>query len=126
MASKLDAQPAHGSRFAAILKQQCPSCFSGRVFRRWLAMNEVCPLCGVRFEREPGYFLGAMYISYMLAIPIIGGLTLLLWYTVLASWELVWAALAAWGVFLLLVPAVFRYSRIIWMHFDRYFHPENV
>lgn len=66
------------SRLAAILRQLCPSCCRGRVFRGMLA-----------------------------------------------SWELVWAALAAWGVFLLLVPAVFRYSRIIWMHFDHYFHPET-
>ena len=32
-------------------------------------MFERCPVCGLKFEREQGYFLGAMYVSYALAIP---------------------------------------------------------
>jgi hypothetical protein len=31
-------------------------------------MHEQCPVCGLRFEREPGYFTGAMYLSYGVAI----------------------------------------------------------
>ena len=30
-------------------------------------MNQRCPVCQLLFEREPGYFLGAMYISYGMA-----------------------------------------------------------
>jgi hypothetical protein len=30
-------------------------------------MNERCPYCGLKFEREQGYFLGAMYFSYCIA-----------------------------------------------------------
>lgn len=112
------------SRWAAILKQRCPSCFRGQVFTGALAMNETCPVCGVRFEREPGYFFGAMYFSYALGIPIIAGLTATLAFTILRTWELHWVALSAWAIYLLLVPTVFRYSRILWMHFDRYFAPD--
>jgi len=42
-------------------------------------MNEHCPHCGLRFEREQGYFLGAMYISYGLALPMIAFFAVLLW-----------------------------------------------
>jgi len=31
-------------------------------------MHERCPACGLRFEREPGYFTGAMYLSYGVAL----------------------------------------------------------
>lgn len=35
-------------------------------------MNDRCPTCGLHFNREPGYFLGAMYISYGLGLAVIG------------------------------------------------------
>jgi hypothetical protein len=88
-------------------------------------MNETCPVCQVRFEREPGYFFGAMYFSYALGFPIIAGLTALLAFTILRTWELHWVALAAWTIYLPFVPTVFRFSRILWMHFDRYFSPDT-
>ena len=40
-------------------------------------MHEYCPVCGLKFEREEGYFLGAMYISYGLALFVI--LAVVLW-----------------------------------------------
>ncbi len=33
-------------------------------------MNDACPGCHTPFEREPGYFVGAMYISYAMAVSI--------------------------------------------------------
>ena len=60
-----------------ILRQRCPRCRTGNifpysVFRGFPRMHERCPACGLKFEREPGYFLGAMYVSYGLGIGIIG------------------------------------------------------
>ena len=46
---------------AAILRQRCPRCFTGQVFRGLIDMNERCPVCDLEFEREPGYFTGAMF-----------------------------------------------------------------
>ena len=31
-------------------------------------MNEKCPSCQFKFEKEPGFFFGAMYVSYALSI----------------------------------------------------------
>ncbi len=119
----MDPRP---SRLAAILRQRCPSCRRGRVFAGALSMHERCPECGVRFEREPGYFFGAMYVSYALCVLIVGGLAAVLALTVLRSWNPRWIVFPAGAIYLLLVPAVFRYSRIVWMHFDRFFHPDEV
>src|SRR5713226_9343152 len=58
----------------AIFHQRCPRCregpiYSGSLPRGWLAMYERCPVCGLKYHREQGYFIGAMYVSYALAIP---------------------------------------------------------
>ena len=34
------------------------------MFRRWLSMRDRCPTCGMRFERDEGFFLGAWVINY--------------------------------------------------------------
>jgi hypothetical protein len=58
-------------------------------------MHEYCPVCGLKFEREEGYFLGAMYISYGLALFTIVILAVVLWAS--TRWSLhrtiVWALL---------------------------------
>jgi uncharacterized protein (DUF983 family) len=114
----------HGVRFGAILQQRCSECGEGRVFEGGLRMNARCPVCDVPFERGPGYFTGAMYFSYGMGIPLIAAGVLLGKYLVVPSWPLHWIILAVWIAFLPLVPAVFRYSRVLFIHFDRYFDPE--
>lgn len=72
------------STLQAILRQLCPRCRSGKIFRSSIFyglahMYERCPVCSLKYEREQGYFLGAMYISYGLAlvtIVILGSLAL--------------------------------------------------
>jgi Protein of unknown function (DUF983) len=85
-------------------------------------MDERCPNCGLKFEREQGYFLGAMYISYGLALITIVGLGLLLW--ALTPWSLqkitVWAIL----LFLPIAPALTLFSRVLWIYLDRAIDPE--
>lgn len=107
-----------GKRLRAILGERCPQCLRGQVFAGLITMRDCCPVCGHRFEREPGYFLGAMYASYFMAVPILGLLTWLLSVLLLPGWRLELVALVAGVPYLLLVPMIFRYSRIIWMHID--------
>ena len=71
------------ARFKAMVLLRCPNCLRGRVFSGAVQMNEHCPFCGIRFAREPGYFLGAMYISYPLAAIVLGVLALALLLTFL-------------------------------------------
>ena len=57
------------------------------------------------------------------AVPLLCILTLLFWLAL--RWEPEWAFVAACLIFLLFVPAIFRYSRILWIHFDRWTEPED-
>jgi len=79
-------------------------------------MDDPCPACGLRYEREQGYFVGAIYVNYALTTAVTLG-------TVLGLDTLIGLTLAAQlglGVALgTLVPFVFfRYSRSLWLAID--------
>ena len=103
-------------RVIAVLAQRCPVCLQGSMFSGPFTMNEHCPVCGHRFMREPGYFQGAMYVSYALATAVFLALVLIIQY-LLGARVGFWGALAIAVVLqMLLVPRLYRYSRVIWAH----------
>jgi uncharacterized protein (DUF983 family) len=111
-----------GSSLVAVLRQRCPRCRQGPIFGRRIRMNEQRPQCGLRFEREQGYFLGAMYFSYALSIAILG-LLILAGYLLLPSWRIEpIIGLSAVAYIPFMVP-VFRCSRVLWIYFERWANP---
>ncbi len=117
--------PAPGV-LSAIWQQLCPRCRRGPIYRTslwrgFLDMHERCPNCGLKFEREQGYFIGAMYISYLISIPPGLVIVLLLWR--ITGWPFNNVMLGAFFVYLPLVPLVTRYARVLWMYVDRHFDP---
>lgn len=106
------------SILVGMLRQRCPRCGEGRIFRGSFAMNDPCPRCGLIFQREEGYFLGAMYVSYLLASAAMIGFYFALRALLPDGNGLVLAQLAG-AAFVPLVPAVFRYSRVVWIYFER-------
>ena len=59
------------SKGLAVLKAKCPQCQSGKMFKKsalklngFTEMFDTCNVCGLTFEVEPGFFWGAMYVSY--------------------------------------------------------------
>jgi uncharacterized protein (DUF983 family) len=110
---------------AGIIARRCPRCRRGALFRAPLVMVEDCPVCGLDLDRgDPGYFTGAMYVSYALAIPLIAFLTLIE-YFIIPSWSLFRLVVMASILCLPLVPWIWQYSRVIWIYFDQYFDPEE-
>lgn len=82
-------------------------------------MREHCPVCDWRFEREPGYFTGAMYASYILGFVV----TMPVWLIMLiAGASFTWMMIVVIGLLAITFPFMFSYSRVLWMHFDAYFH----
>jgi uncharacterized protein (DUF983 family) len=106
-----------------MLRRRCPQCGQGPIFESAWSMHEHCPHCGLHFGRgEPGYFTGAMYFSYALAIPLIALLTLIE-YLLLPWWTLLRLVLLATFFCVPLIPWIWQYSRVLWIHFDQYFDP---
>lgn len=78
-------------------------------------MHETCDVCGLRFEVEPGFFYGSMYVSYGFSVAIF-----------LASWVGVSlavedASIATYIITVLIVAAIaypfnVRLSRMIMLH----------
>lgn len=95
------------------------------MFRGRFAMNDPCPVCGLVFQREEGYFLGAMYVSYVIASAIMISLYFVV-AALLPQYNGTVLALLVMVPYLLFVPAVFRYSRVVWTHFERAGCPSDV
>jgi hypothetical protein len=87
-------------------------------------MYQQCSVCNLKYEREPGYFLGAMYISYGLALVTIALLALVVW--TLTGWWITKAAI--WGVvlFLPLAPAITLLARVLWIYLDQTIDPAKI
>ena len=105
------------------LRLKCPLCGRGRLFRSWLGMHRECPHCGVKFEREPGFFLGSIYINYGLTSLIVAiAYPVLLFKYRYPKQPLLVAGL----VFVLLFPILFfRHSRSLWLGFDQWRDPHD-
>ncbi len=100
---------------------QCPRCGTRSLYRRGLAMHEHCRYCNLKFEREQGYFLGAMYLNYGFTVMLVlVGYFLLEWLaTVSLSVHLVlWT-----GLSLLLPVLLYRHSRALWLCMDYWINP---
>ena len=111
-----------------MLQQRCPRCRLGKIFPRSVflgfpKMHERCSVCHLRFEREPGYFLGAMYISYGLALVFITGVATIFWAT--THWWITKDTI--WGVILFLpfAPAITYFSRVLWIYLDQTVDPDR-
>ena len=108
---------------ARSLRLRCPLCGRGRLYRSWFAMHADCPHCGVRFEREPGFFLGSIYINYGLT-----GLIVAIAYPVLLFGYRVpeTPLLAGSLAFTLLFPLLlFPWARSLWLGFDQWRDPRD-
>ena len=115
------------STLGSILRQRCPRCRRGKifhysVFRGLPKMCERCSVCNLKFEREPGYFLGAMYISFGLALVTITVVAALLW--ALTGWAITKDTIWAVVLFLPLTPAITLFARVLWIYLDQSIDPE--
>ncbi len=116
------------STLGDILRQRCPRCRRGSIFRYSIyrgfpRMCERCAVCDLKFQREEGYFLGAMYISFCLALVIIALIAVLLW--VITGWWITRVTIWAVVLFLPLAPAISLFARVLWIYLDQTFDPEK-
>jgi uncharacterized protein (DUF983 family) len=104
------------------LRLRCPRCGRAPLFRGWFAMNVVCAVCDLKFERAQGYWVGAIYVNYAMTVLIaVGGFFLL---RVTVDLDTPWQ-LALWVPFVIVFPLwFFRYSRSLWLALEYGLNPE--
>jgi len=78
-------------------------------------MNETCPECGLKFQVEPGFFIGAMYVSYAFIVGIIvtTAITLSNLFGNPEAWVYITTVIATTT---LLLPFIYRYSRVLFLY----------
>lgn len=108
------------------LTNSCPNCGGRTLFRagRWFELNRECPRCGLKLEREEGFFLGAMALNYGVTcwaflLPVV-----LLWYGGIVG-DAAAIAVALIGAFLVPV-ALYRASRSWQLMLYYCFFPEHL
>lgn len=113
---------------------RCPRCRRGNMFEgptyglKLQKMNENCPHCGMKFEREPGYFYVSMFVSYAMNVAEMIAIAVAT-YVLTGNMEdpLLYLAIMFPAVFLL-SPLNYRYSRVIllyWLTPGLRFDPEK-
>jgi uncharacterized protein (DUF983 family) len=109
------------SNSSALLMQKCPHCHTGDVFLhptyslKFAAMHHKCPVCAQDYEIEPGFYYGAMYISY--GITVVIGLIVMVAANLLLDDPEVWVYLVLlMATLIILSPISFRYSRLMMLY----------
>lgn len=73
------------SSISRAVRLRCPQCGVGRLFKGWFTMHEGCGHCGLSYAREPGFYLGSIYLNYGATVILTGGLYALL--VLAAGWS---------------------------------------
>ena len=116
-----------GMSFKAIWNYKCPRCRKGNMFVKPMVltdplnMNERCEVCNQNFEPEPGYYFGAMFLSYIISGWLILMPTLLLVFYF--KWSVNAAMLFAIGLGAICYLKLLRGSRALWLHFNVKYDP---
>ncbi|HMG36181.1 MAG TPA: DUF983 domain-containing protein [Blastocatellia bacterium] len=107
--------------FIRALKLRCPECGDGPIYASLIRVRDHCPVCGLVFQREQGYFIGAIYIN------IIATESLLFASLILSLLIAPGAGAGLYNVLLILaivLPVLFfRHSRALWLCIDHFFDP---
>ncbi len=108
-----------GTKIYSIFKNKCPKCNEGNFFednnplhlKNVLKMNTYCSHCGFKYEIEPSFFYGAMYVSYGLTV----GLSIVIFIILnFIGLNLLHIFIAIFIALVLFTPFTLRLARLIY------------
>lgn len=112
---------AKPSKIYSVLFNKCPQCGEGDFFitksaynlRNFDKMNRHCPNCGADFVPEPGFYQGALYISYAfyVAFMVIYFLIFVNFFKVYLDYFLI----SIIPILVILTPLFYRMARRSWL-----------
>lgn len=109
--------------FYSMIMNKCSRCHTGDVFEsknpyklsKMFSMHKNCSHCGLKYEKEPSFFYGALYVSYAITSG---------WFIIayvlqntLFNLELLTFAVGITVFITLVSPLTLRWSRLIWLNF---------
>lgn len=102
-------------------RKRCPRCGERDVWASFFELRGRCPRCGFGFEREEGYWVGAMTVVILLTELLFGAMFVV---GMLVTWpDVPWTALLVAGLVLnAVVPVVFYpWSKTAWLGIELFF-----
>lgn len=119
--------------FKSAITMKCPRCGQGDLYKNtgiipkkgMFDMIEKCDHCGLKYEKEMGFFYGAMYISY--------ALNMALFITATVAYYLFFENAVDWRVYimsyllltLILTKWIYRMSRSLWLMIMISYQPDK-
>jgi uncharacterized protein (DUF983 family) len=110
------------TRSSAVFNGRCPRCRDGNIFKtsvftfnNFTKMNPRCPNCNLDYEVEPGFFYGALYISYIFSVGIFAAVTIILFVFFDDPESKVYITTVI-VLSIIFYPFNYRFSRIIYLH----------
>jgi uncharacterized protein (DUF983 family) len=99
----------------SILKARCPACHQGPVLKNVFGIHPECSRCGHNFNPEPGFYLGAMAVSFLL--------TAMLTVPPMIALKFMDADISVilafpFFEFMILGSFLLVYSRVLWLHLE--------
>lgn len=121
-----------GKRLYSILNAKCPRCHEGDFylnknpyqFKDFGKNYEKCSQCNFKFEKEPGFFYGAMYVSYGLTVAFSVAIGVAIFVLIPGASYITYLVGILIGL-VVLMPLSFRLSRVIWMNLFQHYEPLN-
>ena len=122
--------PRKPSILSSIFGHRCPRCRRGDLFptssfsfSKPFMQYEHCPKCGQNYFPEPGFYYGAMFLSY------IGSAFFCMGFVMLLHWVLGWSTAASFAALLAFAGLMFvwwfRFSRSVYFHLVTKYRPEK-
>lgn len=108
----------------SVVHCKCPKCRKAKLFTygnhynlsKLFEMPDRCPNCGQDFFIEPGFYLGAMWVSYPFVL--LTDVALLAIFFLVFDMSVLGAFFSSLGIMLALLPPTIRISRSLFIHMN--------
>jgi uncharacterized protein (DUF983 family) len=112
-----------GTKLYSILTGRCPKCQEESMYAyknpynpsKTLTMHKACSHCGFKYQLEPSFFFGAMYVSYAVGVAIAVAVFIISFLFIGTSLKTAFISIVI--ILLLCMPVIMRLSRNIWINF---------
>ncbi len=103
---------------------RCPRCRTGTLFAGVFQIKKKCPVCGLPYFREPGYYIGAMILNYGVTAALLLALYLVsLGLPLAIPWGATTRLFLWMGAGVALSLVMMRHAYSLWLSLDYWFEP---
>ncbi|MFD0964293.1 DUF983 domain-containing protein [Pseudofulvibacter geojedonensis] len=111
-----------GSKIYSIITGSCPRCHDQSMYKvknpflflRALDMHEKCSNCQLKYQIEPSFFYGAMYVSYAVGIAFAVAAYIISKYVFNA--DILMSFISITITLIVFLPVITRLSRNLWIN----------